>query len=76
VCLCEAFKNLNASIRGIFIITEKLGLFLQNVFGWGATSKQVKGCFANTFFYYNPYKKCIYPKVSFEMYVLIGVKFE
>jgi hypothetical protein len=27
VCLCEAFKNLNTSKRGIFIITEKLGLF-------------------------------------------------
>jgi hypothetical protein len=50
VCLCEAFKNLNANIRGIFIITEKLGLFLQNVFGWGVTSKQVKGGFANIFF--------------------------
>jgi hypothetical protein len=39
VCLCEAFKNLNASKRGIFIIAEKLGLFLQNVFGWEVTSK-------------------------------------
>jgi hypothetical protein len=37
VCLCEAVKNLNASIRGIFIITKKLGLFLQNVFGWGTS---------------------------------------
>jgi hypothetical protein len=39
VYLCEGFKNLNARKRGIFIITEKLGLFLQNVFGWEVTSK-------------------------------------
>jgi hypothetical protein len=39
VCLCEAFKNLNASKRGIYIIMEKLGLFLHNVFGWEVTSK-------------------------------------
>jgi hypothetical protein len=39
LCLCEAFKNLNARKWGIFIITEKLGLFLQNVFGWEVTSK-------------------------------------
>jgi hypothetical protein len=33
VCLCVAFKNLNASQKGVFAIMEKLGLFLQNVFG-------------------------------------------
>jgi hypothetical protein len=39
VCLCEALKNLNASKKGVFEIMEKLGLFLQNVFGWEVTSK-------------------------------------
>jgi hypothetical protein len=40
VCVyVKLLKNLNASKRGIFIITEKLGLFLQNVFGWEVTSK-------------------------------------
>jgi hypothetical protein len=35
----------------------------------------VKGGFANTFFLLYPLlKMCIYPKVAFEMYVLICVK--
>jgi hypothetical protein len=34
VCVyVKFFKNLNTSKRGIFIITEKLGLFLQNIIG-------------------------------------------
>jgi hypothetical protein len=33
VCLSKTFKNLNAHKKGICIITEKLGLFLQNVIG-------------------------------------------
>jgi hypothetical protein len=36
VCVCVKLffkKNLNASKKGIFVIMEKLGLFLQNVFG-------------------------------------------
>jgi hypothetical protein len=35
VCLCEVFENFKVQVkRGIFVITENLGLFLQNVFGW------------------------------------------
>jgi hypothetical protein len=75
VYLCEAFKNINTSKRGIFIITEKLGLFLQNVFGWGGNFKTGEGLFCkHIFLTVTPVKKCIYPKVSFEMYVLICVK--
>jgi hypothetical protein len=59
VCLCEAFKNLNASKRGIFIIMEKLGLFWM-----GGNFKIGEGLFCKHIFFLTltPVKKMYLPK--------------
>jgi hypothetical protein len=76
VCLCEAFKNLNASKRGIFFNYGKTRVVFAKCNWIGANFKISEGWFCkHVFLTLSPVKEiCIYPKVSFEMYVLNCVK--
>jgi hypothetical protein len=52
VCLCEAFKNLNASKMGIFIITEKTRVIFAKCIWMGGNIKIGEGLFLETHFSY------------------------
>jgi hypothetical protein len=45
VCLCEAFKNLNASKMGMFIITEKTRVVFAKCIWMGGNFKIGEGLF-------------------------------
>jgi hypothetical protein len=71
VCLCEAFKNLNARKKGIFYNYGKTRVVFAKCIWMGGNFKIGEGLFCkHIFLTLTPVKKCIYPKVSFEMYVL------
>jgi hypothetical protein len=76
VCLSKAFKNLNAHKKGIFIITEKPRVAFAKCIWIRGNFKISEGWFCkHAFSYFIPYKKIyIYPKVSFEKYVLNCIK--
>jgi hypothetical protein len=75
VCVYVKLLNLNARKRGIFIITEKTRVVFAKCIWMGGNFKIGEGLFCkHIFLTLTPVKKCIYPKVSFEMYVLNCVK--
>jgi hypothetical protein len=54
VCLYEALKkNLNASQKGIFYDYGKIRDVFAKYIRWKVISKWVKGCFANTLYYFS-----------------------